>query len=147
MLPAEFEVSSDRARIDVAFVHRHLNTSYWARGRSRAIVERSIRHSLCFGVYRQGQQVAFGRAITDLAVFAYFADIFVVPEYRGRGVGKALVAAMLAHPELRGVPIMLRTRDAHGLYQAFGFEELARPNEMMVRYPPLAELSPALDAH
>jgi GNAT superfamily N-acetyltransferase len=135
MLPADFEISSDRKRVDLAVVHGYLSTSYWATGRSRATVEQAIRNSLCFGVYHAGRQVAFGRAITDHAVFAYFADIFVVPEYQRRGIGKALVAAMLDHPDIRGLPVVLRTRDAHGLYERFGFKEMPRPDEMMVRFP------------
>jgi GNAT superfamily N-acetyltransferase len=135
MLPADFEISTDRTRIDLTVVHGYLSTSYWARDRSRATVERAIRNSLCFGGYHGGRQVAFGRAITDLAVFAYFADIFVVPEYQRRGIGKALVAAMLEHPDICGLPVVLRTRDAHGLYERFGFKEMPRPDEMMVRFP------------
>jgi ribosomal protein S18 acetylase RimI-like enzyme len=135
MISSEFEISTDPARIDAALVHGYLSTSYWAQGRSRTAVERSIRNSFCFGVYRCGSQVAFGRVITDFTVFAYLADIFVVPEYRGRGVGKTLVRAMLEHPELQGLQvILLRTRDAHGLYKQFGFETLPRPEEMMGRY-------------
>lgn len=139
MLAAEYEISSDPARIDIDVVHRYLSTSYWAHGRSRATVERSIQHSLCFGAYRSGQQVAFGRVVTDFAVFAYLADIFVVPEFQRRGIGKALVRAMLEHPRLQGLQlVLLRTRDAHGLYSQFGFRALPRPEEMMIRTSPEA---------
>lgn len=135
MLPPDFEISTDPARIDVALVQKYLSASYWALGRSRATVERSIQHSLCFGAYRAGEQVGFGRVITDFAVFAYLADIFVVPDFQGRGIGKALVRAMIAHPELQGLQVMiLRTRDAHGLYEQFGFQVIPRPDEMMARY-------------
>lgn len=128
----EFEISSDPSRIDVEMVHGFLSTSYWAHGRTREVVERSIRNSICFGVYTQTQQVAFGRVITDRAVFAYLADIFVVPEYRGRGLSKALVRAMLDHPDVRDLrAVLLRTRDAHGLYAQFGFGLLPQPEEMM----------------
>src|SRR3984893_17075551 len=122
MLEATFEISSDPARIDVAAVHAYLTHAYWAHGRSLATVERSIRHSLCFGVYDSERQVGFGRVVTDYAVFAYLADIFVVPDYRRRGIGKALVRAMVEAPQLQGLQVMLlRTRDAHGLYTPFGF--------------------------
>lgn len=135
MLPAGIEISTDPARINVELVYENLMSSYWAQGRSRAVVERSIEHSLCFSAYQAGRQVAFGRAITDRAVFAYIADVFVVPELRGIGVGKALVRAMLAHPDLRGLQvILLRTRDAGPLYAQFGFQSLRRPEEMMARY-------------
>jgi GNAT superfamily N-acetyltransferase len=135
MILEGLEISTDPSRINVAVVHGYLSSSYWAQGRSRAIVERSIRHSLCFGAYYSGHQIGFGRVITDFAVFAYLADIFVIPEYQGRGVGKALVRAMMEEPRLQGLQVMLlRTRDAHGLYKQFGFEPLPRPEEMMGRY-------------
>jgi GNAT superfamily N-acetyltransferase len=135
MLPAGIEISTDRARLDLELVYENLMSSYWAQGRLRAVVERSIEHSLCFGAYQAGRQVAFGRAITDRAVFAYIADVFVVPELRGVGVGKALVRTMLEHPDLRGLQvILLRTRDAGPLYAQFGFQSLRRPEEMMARY-------------
>ena len=135
MLPADLEISTDPARLDVDLVHAFLTTSYWAAGRPRAVVERSIANSICFGAYTSGRQVAFGRAITDRAVYAYFADIFVVPGFRGRGIGKRLVSAMLDHPDVAAVNgVQLRTRDAHGLYAAFGFGPVINANELMARY-------------
>lgn len=135
MAVPELEISTDCGRIDVDFVHRHLSGSYWATGRTREVVERSMQNSLCFGAFRGVQQVAFGRAITDRAVFAYIADVFVIPEWRGQGIGKALIGAMLGHPDLRGLQvILLRTRDAASLYSQFGFQPLRRPEEMMGRY-------------
>jgi GNAT superfamily N-acetyltransferase len=134
MTPPDLEISTDPERIDVELVQAYLSTSYWAEGRSRAIVERSIRHSLCFGAYEAARQVGFGRVITDYAVFAYVADVFVLPEFQGRGIGKAIIRSMMAHSQLQGLQLMLlRTRDAHGLYKQFGFEPLPRPDEMMVR--------------
>ena len=136
MLPTGFEISTDRSRIDVDCVHQFLNQSYWAQGRTRTVVERSIENSLCFGVYTASEQVAFARVITDRAVFAYLADVFVVPEYRGRGISKALMAAVLDHTELQGLKVMLlRTRDAHGLYSQFGFRSISEPSEMMALHP------------
>ena len=135
MLPADLEISTDPARLDVDLVHAFLTTSYWAAGRPRAVVERSIANSICFGAYTSARQVAFGRAITDRAVYAYFADIFVVPEFRGRGVGKRLVRAKLDHPDVGAVNgIQLRTRDAHGLYAPFGFGPVINANELLARY-------------
>src|SRR5262245_27606905 len=134
MLPPDLEISTDPARIDVDMVHRFLTTSYWAEGRSREVVERSIAHSISFGAYTAGCQIAFRRVVTDRAVFAYLADIFVVLEFRGCGVSKRLVRAMLDHPDLATVKgIHLRTRDAHGLYAQFVFTQLDNPDEMMVR--------------
>lgn len=136
MLPAGFEISTDRNRIDVGLVHKFLDQSYWAKGRTRTVVERCIENSICFGVYAEGEQVAFARVITDCAVFAYLADVFVVPEFRGRGISKALVAAVIGHSDLQGLKVMLlRTRDAHGLYSQFGFRSISEPSEMMALYP------------
>jgi GNAT superfamily N-acetyltransferase len=136
-LPAGFEISTDRARLDVALVHEFLRTSYWAEGRGRSVVERSIEHSLCFGVYQGGRQVAFARVVSDRAVFAYLMDVFVVPEFRGRGISKALMRAVLDHPDLQNLRLfLLATRDAHGLYERFGFRPLAEPERMMaIRNP------------
>jgi GNAT superfamily N-acetyltransferase len=130
----DYEISCDAGRIDVTLVHEFLRGSYWAEGRSRETVERSIENSLCFGVYVAEQQIAFARVITDRAVFAYLADVFVVPEFRGRGVSKALMRAILDHPDLRRLrTFMLGTRDAHGLYSRFGFGAIADPQRLMVR--------------
>ena len=107
VLSSDYEISCDPERIDKALVHGFLRGSYWAEGRSRETVERSIKHSLCFGVYSAEQQIAFARVVTDRAVFAYLADVFVVPEFRGRGVSKALIRAILAHPDLQGLRTFL----------------------------------------
>jgi GNAT superfamily N-acetyltransferase len=132
----DLEISSDRARLDVDLIHRFLSTSsYWAQGRTREVVERSIQHSICFGVYTEGRQVAFARVVTDHAVHAYLADVFVVPEYRGRGISKALMRAIFEQPELRELKWLLGTEDAHGLYSQFGFGPLAEPQRWMQRFP------------
>lgn len=118
----DIEISTDPARLDIGLVHDFLSRSYWARGRPRALVERSIRHSMCFGAYAGRAQIAFARLITDRTVFAYLADVFVVPEWRGRGVAKQLLDAVFSDPELADVRVFrLSTRDAHGLYERYGF--------------------------
>jgi GNAT superfamily N-acetyltransferase len=127
-------ISTDPARLDVEFIHDFLtNRSYWAPGISRELVERSIRHSLCFGVYTAaGQQVAFARIISDRATFAYLCDVFVLEEYRGQGISKQLMQYITDHPELQGLRrCMLGTRDAHSLYEQFGFTALANPQRFM----------------
>jgi GNAT superfamily N-acetyltransferase len=129
-------ISDDRARLDVELVHRYIaDESYWARGRSRAIMERCIANSLCFGLYApDGSQAGFTRVVSDRAVIAHMNDVFVLPAWRGRGLGRALVAAALAHPALRTVTRWtLSTYDAHRLYAAFGFGPLANPETAMVR--------------
>lgn len=129
------EISTDPTRIDVALVHDFLSRSYWAAGRSLDTVERSIHNSLCFGAYVEGRQVAFARVISDRAVFGYLADVFVIPEFRGKGISAALMDAIVSHPDVQRLQVfLLRTRDAHGLYAKFGFEPIQRPDEMMVRY-------------
>ena len=142
VLSSDYEISCDPERIDIPLVHEFLRGSYWAEGRSRETVERSIKHSLCFGVYAAEQQIAFARVVTDRAVFAYLADVFVVPEFRGRGVSKALMRTILAHPDLQGLrTFLLGTRDAHGLYAQFGFGPIAEPQRLMAKYsnvPPSA---------
>lgn len=95
----DYEISTDRRRLDVDAIHAFLASSDWAQGRAREIVERSIAHSLCFGVYHGGRQVGFARVVTDRAVFACLMDVFVLPDHRGHGVGKLLVRTILAHPE------------------------------------------------
>jgi N-acetylglutamate synthase-like GNAT family acetyltransferase len=130
-----FEISTDPAQIDVAAVHDFLTASYWAQGIPRATVERSIQHSLCFGIYREKQQAGFARVITDRATFAYLADVFVMPEFRGRGLSKWLMECISAHPELQGLRRWsLITRDAHGLYRQFGFQPLSAPERWMEKH-------------
>jgi GNAT superfamily N-acetyltransferase len=137
VLPSGLESSCDRNRIDVALVHEFVRTSYWAEGRSRDTVERSIRNSLCFGVYSAERQVAFARVFTDRAVFAYLADVFVAPEFRNRGIAKALIRAILAHEDLQTLrTFLLGTRDAHRLYAQFGFGPVPEPRRLMGRYAP-----------
>jgi GNAT superfamily N-acetyltransferase len=118
-------------------VHAFLIRSDWARGVTRDVVERSLRHSLCFGLFFQGRQIGFGRVITDRATYGYLADVYVLEEFRGRGLGRWLVECMVNHPELqRCRKLALATRDAHALYARFGFQPLQRPQDHLERRPP-----------
>ena len=127
-----FLISTDRAKLDVDVIHRFLTRSYWAEGIPRETVARAIENSLCFGVYNDGEQVGFARVISDFATFAYLADVFILEPYRERGLGKELIATVMAHPELQGLRRWsLGTRDAHGLYAQFGFTPLENPSRMM----------------
>jgi GNAT superfamily N-acetyltransferase len=127
-----FAVSCDPADQDVDVIHAFLVESYWAKGVPRETVARSIRGSLCFALLDGSRQVGFARVISDRATIAYLGDVFVLPDYRGRGLGTWLVECVLAHPELQGMRRwMLGTRDAHGLYQKLGFTPLARPDRVM----------------
>jgi GNAT superfamily N-acetyltransferase len=133
----QYEVSTDRSRLDTAFIHNFLASSYWAAGIPRAVVEKSMQNSLCFGAFLGEEQVGFARVITDFATMAYLADVFVVPAHRGRGVSKKLLRAILAHPELQGLRrFLLATQDAHGLYAQFGFQPLAHPEHFMTVHHP-----------
>jgi len=127
-----YEISTDKARLDIEIIHSYLSRSYWAEGIPVDIVRRSIDHSLCFGVYQENNQVGFARVITDFATFAYLADVFILEEHQGRGLGKWLMEVIMSHAELQGLRRwMLATRDAHELYRKFGFEELNRPQSIM----------------
>lgn len=128
----EFTITDRREDLDVETIHNFLRESYWAWGIPRSIVEKAINHSLCFGLYHNSRQVGFGRAVSDHATFAYLADVFVVPAYRERGLGKWLVSCVLAHPELQGLRRwLLATLDAHGLYKQNGFVALRKPEWFM----------------
>ena len=134
-----YEISSDPARLDLDVIHRFLSEdAYWSPGIPRATVERAIKNSFCFGVYLpDGSQIGFARLVTDRATFAYLADVFVLPQHRGRGISKRLMEAILAHPELQGLRRwLLATRDVHGLYAQFGFKPLANPSRLMERHDP-----------
>ena len=128
----DIEISTDQTRLDMALIHQFLSQSYWAEGRPMAVVEKSIRYSLCFGAYSADQQVGFARVITDRAVFAYLADIFVVQEYRSIGIARRMLEAILEHPDTRDVRLFrLGTRDAHGLYERFGFKAVVADGRSM----------------
>lgn len=133
-----FRIDTDRAALDVPLIHRFLSEeSSWARGIPLAVVERAIEHSLCFGGYVGESQVAFARVISDFATFANLVDVFVLPEYRGRGYGKSLVQAIVEHPQLQNLRrFTLATADAHALYAGFGFTAPLKPQTLMERYFP-----------
>lgn len=117
------EISTDPDWLDLDMIYHFLSDrSYWAKGRSREMVKRSVDNSLCIGAYSEGRQIGLARVVTDYATFAWVADVFVLEEYRGQGVGKMLVDAIIQHPELGQLPrLLLATRDAHGLYAQYGF--------------------------
>ena len=122
----QFLISTDKARLALDVITAYLSRSYWARGRSREVIERSLRHSECFGLYnaekQKEKQIGFARVVTDYATYAYLADVFVLEPYQGRGLGKWLIQAVLSHPDLETCRWELGTKDAHALYAQFGFE-------------------------
>jgi GNAT superfamily N-acetyltransferase len=129
----DFVISTDRSRLNLEFIHSFLSTkAYWAMGRSLDVVERTIQNSLPFGVFEGSKQIGFARVVTDFATFAWIADVFIVEEYRGRGLGVWLIEIISSHPQLQGFRRwILATRDAHDLYRRFGFTELANPQRYM----------------
>jgi GNAT superfamily N-acetyltransferase len=141
-----FTVSTDRSRLDVGLIHEYLSqVSYWAQGRPLATVEKSVEHSLCFGLYERDRQIGFARVVTDYATFAWLCDVFVLESHQGHGLGKWLVECVVAHPHLGGLKhFVLATSDAHGLYREYGgFEGLPHPEKWMIRMPPRPDTGPA----
>ena len=127
-----YDISTDPSRLQLDAIHAYLTRSYWSPGIPRDVVARAIAHSMCFGLYQGESQVGFARVVTDKASFAYLADVYVLEAHRGQGLSKRLVGEILAHPDLQGLRrFLLATADAHGLYSQFGFNALARPQNMM----------------
>jgi len=128
----DFVISTDPSRLDRSLVARFLAGSYWAKGIPQEVVDRSIKSSLCFGLYHGQKQLGFARVITDFATFAYLADVFVVETSRGEGLGVWLMEVIMGHPRLQNLRRwMLVTRDAHGLYEKFGWRSLENPERIM----------------
>jgi ribosomal protein S18 acetylase RimI-like enzyme len=133
-----YTISDDPAKIDLDQLHVALSRMYWCEGIPRAVMEKAVRNSLCFGVLENasGALVGFARVVTDHTTYAYLCDVYVLEAHRGRGLAKRLMEAVMAHPDLRNLRrFQLATRDAHGLYERFGFErrgdrhmEILRPN-------------------
>lgn len=137
--PDKYTISTDPARLDVAAIHRYLSEeSYWAKNIPRETVARAIAHSLNFGLYApDGRLAGFARIVTDYATFAWLCDVFVLEEFRGKGLSKWLMTCVWAHPELQGLRRrMLATLDAHSLYTQFGFGPLPTPERFLeIRLP------------
>ena len=135
-----FIISTDKRKLNVVFIHDYLcNESYWAKNIPVDVVEKSINGSCCFGLYVNenanrlvNKQVGFARVVTDYATFAYLADVFIVEEFRGKGLSKWLVEFIMIHPDLQGLRRwLLATKDAHGLYKKSGFLPLDKPERIM----------------
>jgi GNAT superfamily N-acetyltransferase len=132
-----FEISTDKSKLDIELIHHYLsNESYWAKGRSIETVVKSIENSLCFGVFCDNKQVGFARVVSDYAVFAWIMDVFILENYRNRGLGKELIKRIVNHENLQNLQRWgLGTEDAHGLYEKFGFKPLSKPENMMEMKP------------
>lgn len=136
----QFTVSTERARLDVALIHCFLvEESYWARERTEEQTQTAIENSICFGVYDGGRQIGFARVVSDKATFAYLGDVFILEEFRGKGLSKWLMEVIVSHPEVQGLRRwVLATRDAHGLYEQFEFSALRFPERWMEKTAPNA---------
>lgn len=134
----------DPAAFDATAIHAFLASTYWSPNVPRDVVERAIAGSLCIGVLDDGRQIGFARLVTDRATFAYLADVFVIPDYRGKGISQTMLERLFAHPDVQGLRrLMLATRDAHGLYEKFGFKPLAAPDRFMELHDPNVYATPA----
>jgi GNAT superfamily N-acetyltransferase len=128
----DYLISSDRARLDFEAIHAFLTRVYWCEGISRELVERAARGALCFGVYHPSGQVGFARVVTDAATFAYLSDVYVLEAHRGHGLSRALMGCIMDHPSLQGLRrFVLVTKDAHRLYEQFGFQAVDSPESYM----------------
>jgi GNAT superfamily N-acetyltransferase len=130
-----YEIDDDSSRLDLDAIHRFLSTdAYWSRGVSREVVSRAIDGSLNFGLYLDGAQVGLARVVSDRATFGWLADVYVLPDHRGRGLGHRLVQAALDHPDLQGLRrFALVTSDAHQVYADCGFVPVPDPQRWMTR--------------
>jgi GNAT superfamily N-acetyltransferase len=137
----EYFISTDKSRLQLDAIHGFLSKSYWAKDIPLEKVKLAIENALCFGVYHNDVQVGFARVVTDYAVIGYIGDVFIIEEERGKGLSKILMQHIVNHPQLQGLRrIVLATRDAHGLYEQFGFKPLVYPERWMER--PRPELTP-----
>jgi GNAT superfamily N-acetyltransferase len=132
---ADYLITDDPARLDPVAIHAYLSRSYWAANRPLEVVERSLAHSLCVGIYApDGAQVGLVRVVSDYATFAYLCDVYVLEDHRQRGLAKAAMRLVDSHPRLQNLRrFQLVTQDAHGLYAGFGFKPLAHPERHMER--------------
>lgn len=134
----EFVISTDPERLQIDVIQRFLTEeSYWASSRTLEQTQTAIENSICFGLYHGAEQIGFARVVTDRATFAYLGDVFILEEFRGRGLGKWLMDSIISHPDLQGLRRwVLATRDAHELYREFGFDQLRFPERWMERAAP-----------
>ena len=129
---SDYTINDERAKTDLDFAHRELSQSYWAKKIPFETVKCAADHSLCFNVFHHKQQVGYARVVTDKATFAYLCDVIVTESHRGKGIGKALMAFIMQHPDLQGLRrFTLGTLDAHGLYKQFGFSSPRFPDRQM----------------
>jgi GNAT superfamily N-acetyltransferase len=118
----DYTLTDDKDRLDLDAITQLLAGSYWAANRPRSTMQKAIKHSVCFGLFWNDEQVGFARAVTDHATFTWVCDLIIASEHQGKGLGTWMVKCLLEHPDLQTITYVLRTRDAHGLYARFGFQ-------------------------
>ncbi|WP_111639388.1 GNAT family N-acetyltransferase [Marinomonas shanghaiensis] len=133
-----YRISCDYEEMDFDVIHHYISNTYWANNIPKTTLKRALEHSLCFGVFSpEGKQIGFARMISDQATFAYLADVFIDEEHRGKGLSKWLMQTIHDYPALQGLRrILLVTRDAHGLYEQFGYSSLSHPSTLMQKWNP-----------
>ncbi|MFK7979785.1 MAG: GNAT family N-acetyltransferase [Saprospiraceae bacterium] len=128
----DYSISTDKRKLSIPTIHNYLKKAYWSKNKPIYLVQKSIKGSICFGVYHKKRQVGFARVITDLTTFGYLADVFILPKYQGQGLGKFLIKTIMECPDFQGFRSWsLATKDAHGLYAKFGFKEMEDPKIWM----------------
>lgn len=135
----DFVISTDKEKLQLDVIQAYMeDEAYWTIGRTRAMTQKTIEHSLCFGVYHRDQQIGFARVVTDYTIFAYLCDVFILPAHQGQGLGKWLTEVILSFLDEEGIRwTMLATRDAHELYEQYGdFQKLYLPEKWMGRVNP-----------
>jgi GNAT superfamily N-acetyltransferase len=128
------DISTNKQQLNIPLIHNYLTQTYWAEGRSIEQVKTTIENSLCFGVYLNNEQIGFARVVTDHVTIAHICDVFILKEHNGKGFAKTLMKTIVDHPTLQGIKRwMLGTRDAHKLYEKFGFKPPMHPERWMER--------------
>lgn len=136
VFPPNISISTNKDQLDVPMIHTFLKQAYWAKDREYDLVQKSIEHSMCFGIYYKQQQIGFARVVSDCSIFAYLMDVFIIEDYRGQGLGLLLIHFILQHPPLKAVQKwMLATKDAHALYKKVGFSKVQDSNKWMTYSP------------
>lgn len=134
----KFCISTDNNRLDIPSIHHFLAyESYWSKNIPYSIVQEAVSNSLCFGVFNGDEQIGFARVVSDYVTFAWLADVYILEEYRGLGLSKRMLEFIMSHPDLQGLRRwMLATRDAHGLYERYGFKPVSHPERLMENHKP-----------
>lgn len=132
-----YQITTDINEMDFDVIHQFIANSYWAKEIPKSVMRKALENSLCFALFEDKNQIGFARMITDKATFAYLADVFILPDHQGNGLSRLLMDEIVKHPDLQGLRrVMLATRDAHGLYAKYGFENIKDSSMLMQMLSP-----------